>query len=117
MVGKTWIKENSLSPKEFLALLTSLIKGPSSTEKTMAGILLDYGNQEQLNFDPKIYDLWLNHLQGWAEVDSLCYGHFKIDQVLEHWSVWRKLLIQLNKSKNINMLKGIVGLALQATDP
>src|SRR5258706_11809361 len=72
-VGKNWIKSNqSLTKKEFLALVTSLIKGQSSTEKMMAGILLDYANKEQINFDPKIFDQWLNHLQGWAEVDTLC---------------------------------------------
>jgi len=101
-VIKTWIQSSPLTPKEFQAVLTSLIKAPSSTEKMTAGILLDYANKEQINFDPKNFDRWLNHLQGWVEVDSLCYGHFKVDQVLENWSQWKKLLISLNKSKNIN---------------
>jgi 3-methyladenine DNA glycosylase AlkD len=101
-VVKNWIGTNELNPKEFLALLTSLVKAKSSTEKTSAGILLDYASREQLKFNPKIYDLWLNHVQGWAEVDALCYGHFKTDQVLEDWSDWKKLLTKLNKSKNIN---------------
>jgi 3-methyladenine DNA glycosylase AlkD len=101
-VSKNWIRTNSLSPKGYLALLTSLIKAPSSTEKMTAGILLDYATHEQINFDPKIYDRWLNHLQGWAEVDSLCYGHFKVNQVLDNWSQWKKLLLSLSKSKNIN---------------
>jgi len=101
-VSKNWIRANTVNPKEFLTLLTSLIKAPSSTEKMTAGILLDYANQEQINFNPKIFDRWLNHLQGWVEVDTLCYGHFKIDQVLENWTQWKKLLLSLNKSKNIN---------------
>jgi 3-methyladenine DNA glycosylase AlkD len=101
-VSKKWIRTNALSPKEYLALITSLIKAPSATEKMTAGILLDYANKEQINFDPKIFDRWLNHLQGWAEVDTLCYGHFKVDQVLISWENWKKLLLQLNKSKNIN---------------
>jgi 3-methyladenine DNA glycosylase AlkD len=101
-VSKNWIRANSLNPKEYLALLTSLIKAPSSTEKMAAGILLDYASKEQINFDPKIFDRWLNHLQGWAEVDTLCYGHFKVDQMLENWNQWKKLLLSLNKSKNIN---------------
>jgi len=101
-VIKTWIQSSPLTPKEFQAVLTSLIKAPSSTEKMTAGILLDYANKEQINFDPKNFDRWLNHLQGWVEVDTLCYGHFKVDQALENWSQWKKLLISLNKSKNIN---------------
>jgi 3-methyladenine DNA glycosylase AlkD len=100
--ARAWLRATPLTPKEFLSLLSSLIQAPSSTEKTIAGILLDYASQDQINFDPKIYDRWVNHLQGWAEIDALCYGHFKINQVLEHWSNWKKLLLKLNKSKNIN---------------
>jgi 3-methyladenine DNA glycosylase AlkD len=102
IVARSWLRANPLRPAEFLALLTSLIQAPTSTEKTTAGILLDYASKDQLNFDPKIYDRWLHHLTGWAEVDALCYGHFKIDRVLETWSAWKKLVLQLNKSKNIN---------------
>ncbi len=101
-VSRSWIRANALSSKEYLALLTSLTKALSATEKMAAGILLDYANKEQINFDPRIFDRWLNHLQGWAEVDTLCYGHFKVNQVLDNWSDWKKLLLQLNKSKNIN---------------
>ena len=101
-LGKNWINANALAPEEFLALLTSLIKAPSSTEKTMAGILLDYANQQQTNFHPKLFDQWLTHLLGWAEVDALRYGHFNADYILKNWNAWNKLLLQLNKSKNIN---------------
>lgn len=99
---RSWLRATPLTPKEFLALLTSLTQAPSSTEKMTAGILLDYASKDQINFDPKIYDRWLNHLVGWVEVDTLCYGHFKIAQVLEQWHSWKKLLLKLNKSKNIN---------------
>jgi len=99
---RAWFRANPFTPKEFLSLLTALIQAPSSTEKITAGILLDYASKDQLNFDPKIYDRWLNHLIGWVEVDTLCYGHFKITQILEQWTSWKKLLLKLNKSKNIN---------------
>ncbi len=102
VTARTWFRATPLTPKQYLALLTSLIQGPSSTEKMTAGILLDFASKDQINFDPKIYDRWLNHLVGWAEIDSLCYGHFKINQVLEQWSGWKKLLLKLNGSKNIN---------------
>jgi 3-methyladenine DNA glycosylase AlkD len=99
---KTWIRTNILTQKEFVALLTVLVKAPSGTEKMTAGMLLDYATKDQIQFDPKVYDSWLNHLVGWAEVDTLCYGHFKISVFLENWSAWKKLLLKLNKSKNIN---------------
>src|SRR5882757_8900963 len=44
---RTWLRATSLTPKEFLSLLTSLIQAPSSTEKTAAGILLDYASKDQ----------------------------------------------------------------------
>lgn len=101
-VAKTWIRSNILTAKEFLSLLTTLIKAPTSTEKTTAGILMDYATADQLNFDPKIFDGWLSHVEGWAQIDALCYGHFEINQVLDNWSAWKKLLLALNKNKNIN---------------
>jgi 3-methyladenine DNA glycosylase AlkD len=102
MTVRTWFRATPLTPKEYVALLTSLIQGSSSTEKMTAGILLDYGAKDQINFDPKTFDRWLNHLVGWAEVDSTCYGHFKINDVLDRWNDWKKFLLKINKSKNID---------------
>jgi 3-methyladenine DNA glycosylase AlkD len=101
-VGKNWYKSQTFSSKEFFQLITSLIKAPSSTEKMLGGIFLDFNRKHLEQFDPKILDQWLNHLQGWVEIDTLCYGHFKVDRVLEDWASWKKVLTKLNKSKNIN---------------
>jgi 3-methyladenine DNA glycosylase AlkD len=101
-VGKNWYKSQTLTAKEFFQLVTSLIKAPSSTEKMLGGIFLDFNRKHLEQFDPKVLDQWLNHLTGWVEVDTVCYGHFKVDKVLEDWAAWKKLLIKLNKSKNIN---------------
>ncbi len=113
-VGKAWIKANVLSPKEFLGLITALMKAPSGTEKMMAGILLDYSGKERMSFDPKILNQWLNNLEGWAEIDTVCYGHFSADQILEDWLRWTKLLSQLNKSKNINKRRASLVLLCKA---
>ncbi|MBI1768848.1 MAG: DNA alkylation repair protein [Bacteroidetes bacterium] len=101
-VGKNWYKNQTFTSKEFFQYITSLIKAPSSTEKMMGGIFLDFGRKHLDEFDPAILDQWLNHLEGWAEIDTLCYGHFKVERVLENWSSWKKVLFKLNKSKNIN---------------
>ncbi|HTH55958.1 MAG TPA: DNA alkylation repair protein [Cyclobacteriaceae bacterium] len=101
-VGKTWYKKKILTSKQFYQLVASLIKAPSSTEKMLGGIFLDFDRKHLEKFDPKILDSWLNHLHGWAEIDTLCYGHFKVDIVLEVWPTWKKVLTGLNKSKNIN---------------
>lgn len=102
-IARNWMKEHRLlSAREFSTLLTSLIAAPSSTEKIMAGILMDYASREQRQFDPKLFDAWLNHLMGWAEVDALCTGKYTIHQLPADWARWRKLLERFSKSKNIH---------------
>ena len=65
-----------LSADELSEILTSLIRGESGTEKMMAGFLLDYSRLDQRKFNPKLFDQWLNHLEGWAEIDTLCTGKY-----------------------------------------
>src|SRR4051812_2259659 len=81
-IAKTWMQQHcELSAIEFAALLTSLVQGKSSTEKSMAGILLDNATPAQCTFDPTLFDQWLDHLIGWAEVDSLCTGKYTAHQI------------------------------------
>jgi 3-methyladenine DNA glycosylase AlkD len=102
-LAKEWMLANKeLSTVEFTALLTSLIKGKSSTEKVFAGILMDYCSHEQGAFNPEIFDHWLEHLEGWAEIDSVCTGQYTIHQVVPGWKKWKPLLVKLSKNKNIN---------------
>ncbi|MBL7857721.1 MAG: DNA alkylation repair protein [Cyclobacteriaceae bacterium] len=101
-IAREWMKEyTDLPASAFSQLLTSLIKGKSSTEKCMVGILLDYATPEQRKFDPKAFDSWLDHLVGWAEVDSLCTGKYSNTEIPENWKNWKPLLVRFNKSKNI----------------
>jgi 3-methyladenine DNA glycosylase AlkD len=102
-IAKDWSKTHrNLTPKEFQQLIDSLIHGESSTEKTMAGILLDLSTKEQRTFDPACFDEWLDHLIGWAEIDSVCTGAYANTEIARNWKSWRSLLIRFSKSKNIN---------------
>lgn len=102
-IAKEWMKAHrDLPVSKFSLLLTSLIKGKSSTEKTMVGILLDNSTIDQRKFDPKIFNTWLNYLEGWAEVDSLCTGRYSDSEILSEWRIWKPQLIQFSKSKNIH---------------
>jgi 3-methyladenine DNA glycosylase AlkD len=102
-IAKNWMRDHrSLTKDEFVKLLTSLIEAPSSTEKMMAGIMMDYATREQRMFDPKIFDQWLDHLVGWAEVDAVCTGQYTIYQVPQNWKKWHPLLKRFSKSKNIH---------------
>lgn len=103
-IAKAWSRDNKhLSSSDFAALLTSLIEAPSSTEKVFAGILLDYSSKEQRSFNPKLFIKWLEHLEGWAEVDALCTNKYTKTHLLQNWDDWQPLLLALSKKKNVNM--------------
>jgi 3-methyladenine DNA glycosylase AlkD len=95
-------EHRDLSVKDFTRLLHELIQGESSTEKCMAGILLDYSKPEQRKFSPALFDKWLEHLEGWAEVDSICTGSYSTTEIPEQWFKWKPLLTKFSRSKNIN---------------
>ncbi|MEK6783611.1 MAG: DNA alkylation repair protein [Bacteroidota bacterium] len=102
-IAKDWsIAHRNLTAKEFQQLLESLIYGKSSTEKTMAGILLDISTKEQRKFNPACFNDWLDHLVGWAEIDSVCTGAYAAAEIPANWKSWHSLLIRFSKSKNIN---------------
>lgn len=102
-IAKEWMNSHrDLPASEFSALLTSLIMGKSSTEKCMVGILLDYSTLEQRKFRPALFNVWLNYLEGWAEVDSLCTGRYSDSEIVSQWKTWKPQLIQFSKSKNIH---------------
>lgn len=102
-IARTWSTENkALSQKEFLATISSLIKGESSTEKMLAGMLLDCATTEQSAFAPKNFDEWLEYLCGWAEVDVVCSGKFSIKALPLQPNTWSSLLTKFSRSKDIH---------------
>jgi 3-methyladenine DNA glycosylase AlkD len=102
-IAREWKKQHyDLPLDQFKNLLTSLIEGKSSTEKTMAGILLYSSTKAQRKFDPKIFDKWLNHLEGWAEVDCLCTGNYSTTEIPAQFKSWKKILDGFSKSENIH---------------
>lgn len=102
-IAKDWsTAHRNVTPKEFQQLIGSLIHGKSSTEKTMAGVLLDLSTKEQRTFDPVCFDEWLDQLIGWAEIDCVCTGAYTVTEIPGNWKSWHNLLIRFSKSKNIN---------------
>ncbi len=101
-IAREWMRtHHDVTSAKFVKLLSSLIHAPSSTEKTMAGILMDLSSPSQQGFDPLIFDDWLEHLEGWAEVDAVCTGAYARTQLTVNFVVWKKLLVKFSKSKNI----------------
>jgi 3-methyladenine DNA glycosylase AlkD len=102
-IAKDWMRAHKdMSSKEFAAMLTSMAEGKSDTEKTMVGILLDNATKDQKQFNPRLFDKWLDHLVGWAEIDSVCTGKYCNTEIPENITTWKKILTGFSKSKNIN---------------
>ncbi len=101
-IASVWVKEHKeIELSEFVALLESLYGGRSYEEKTLASMLLESAGKLRKQVNPELLDGWLEHLEGWAEIDSLCQSNFTADELLSNWPTWKKLLIGFNKSKNI----------------
>ena len=104
VLAKDWMRSHrELTTEIFSTLVTSLIRGESSTEKILAGILFDYATKDQrLAFEPRRISRWLNHLSGWAEVDTVCTNKVTVKEIPSRWQEWKKVLGELSKSSNIN---------------
>lgn len=99
---KSWAFEHKdISAEALTDLIGSLVQGESSTEKIVGGLLLDYMPTQRKQLKPTLYEEWLDHIEGWSEIDSLCQGHFTPEEMLEKWPAWKKTIVKLSKSKNI----------------
>ena len=99
---KNWLKSVKLTPEIYSELLLSLSKGKSHNEFSAIGKLLEFCPQFRRTLNPQVLDTWLNHAEGWAEVDTICQGNFTADEILFHWSNWNKLIEDFTKSKNVH---------------
>jgi 3-methyladenine DNA glycosylase AlkD len=108
--AKSWLAQNrGISVKEFAALVTSFMQEPSTLKKCMGGILLGYLPTAQRSLlDPFLYEKWLNHMTGWAEVDAICYNNFTSEEMLSDFPVWRRLIKGLSVSENIHKRRGAI---------
>lgn len=102
-IARTWIRANAgLTPGKLATVLTHLVKGRSCTEKLLAGVILDSSRKEQRAIKPVYFDRWLNHLEGWVEIDTLCTGKYASTEVPAQWTAWKKQLNAFSRSTNIS---------------
>jgi 3-methyladenine DNA glycosylase AlkD len=102
-LAKAWLGENKgVADAEFLAILDSLYRGRSYEEKVLASILLSYHRPGRRTVGPKQINAWLDHLVGWAEIDSLCQSAFTADEVVANWREWKRFIRTLSRDRNIN---------------
>jgi 3-methyladenine DNA glycosylase AlkD len=108
-MARRWVGEHKRAPAEaVLAVVESLLGGESHEERTLATLLLRYSKAARTAARPGDVDRWLDHLSGWAEVDSLCQNVFAADQMLADWPAWRALIERLSTDPNINKRRASV---------
>jgi 3-methyladenine DNA glycosylase AlkD len=102
-IVRNWInKHPDLDASEFVDLLNSLCLGESCNEISLAGELLESLPKLRKNIEPGCLDIWLNKVQGWGEVDSICQSKFTEEELLSNWKEWKKLLTRLASDDNIH---------------
>lgn len=121
-IAKAFLKTHKdISFKEFAQLLDALFKGKSHDEKSIAAMLLEYSKVHRKNVAPRRLDAWLDHLIGWAEVDSLCQSNFTADEMLSRWNVWKATLVAFSKDKNVHKRRAslvlLTGPVAHSSDP
>ena len=102
-IKRNWIKRHpDLALNEYIDLLNSLSQGATYNEFVFVGILLGALPQMRQALEPHHLDVWLDHAQGWAEVDAICQSSFTAQEMLSHWKEWKGLLVSFSKSDNIH---------------
>ena len=102
-IRRDWIKRHpDLALHEYIDLLSSLSQGATYNEFVFVGILLGALPQMRQALEPHHLDRWLDHAQGWAEVDTICQSNFTAHEMLSHWKEWKRLLVSFSKSDNVH---------------
>lgn len=102
-LAKAWVAAHRQLPaREVIAVVESLFSGESHEEKTLGALLLGYHAPARAAIAPARISQWLEHLHGWAEVDSLCQNLFTANEVLGRWSSWRTLIERLGRHASID---------------
>lgn len=102
-IAGDWCHNNeNVSYAEYQNLLTSLFRGCSHEELSIAGKLLEKNKSLRKQIPPEMLDKWLDTAEGWAEVDHICQSNFKADELLANWNQWSALIKSFASSPNIH---------------
>lgn len=102
IVRKILPKIDKLSPEEQVEILNQLVNCERYEEKVSIGTILSSRSKIRKLITPAHINEWLNHLNGWAEIDNLCQGIFLPEEILANWAEWKKYLLKWSLDTNIS---------------
>jgi 3-methyladenine DNA glycosylase AlkD len=115
-IGRAWLAaRRKADDADLLAVVTSLFVGEAYEEKVLAAVLLAANARMRRLGTAALADAWLGHLQGWAEIDSLCASVFGPDEMEVDWPAWRGLVRRLGRDANINRRRAALVLLTRPT--
>ncbi len=115
-IAKAWLgAHRAWSVPDILKLVGELVEGESHEEKTLGLHLLEGVGRGRRPFGPVEADRWLDHLVGWAEVDSLCQSMFGPEDLLGDWPAWSGFIRRLSRDANINKRRAALVLLCRST--
>ncbi len=96
------VRHPNITREEFIALLDSLSESRMNNEYCAIGLLLEAYPDLRMEIDPFCLDMWLDHAEGWAEVDVICQFNYTAQEMLLSWQAWQALLIGFVEDENIH---------------
>jgi 3-methyladenine DNA glycosylase AlkD len=91
-----------MTVSELVELLDSLSLARTYNEYSAIGLLLEAYPGLRATIDPRCLEGWLEHAEGWAEVDVICQLNFTAREMLANWDAWSSLLARFTGSENIH---------------
>jgi len=114
-VARKFLKENDLSETEFFELIDNLYSRAKTFEEVdLAAKLIGIKKNYRKNIKVEGLGQWLTYTCGWAECDTLCQSNFTAEEILGRWNEWKKFLLKLNISKNIQQRRASLVLLCKA---
>lgn len=102
-ITRQWLAAHRKAPDvELIAMTDRLFRGEAYEEKVLAAVLMQSNARIWRQVTPAMVDAWLDDLNGWAEVDSLCGDAFWGEAMAADWPAWRALIVRLAADANIN---------------
>ena len=100
---REWAHDHpALAVDEFSQLLNRLSLSSIHNEFAFLGVLLGRYPKLRKAMDPCLLSGWLDHAEGWAEVDTICQSNFSADEMIAKWECWEPLLVALSGDPNVH---------------